>query len=150
MAGGPLLVAIFLSSIGKIGPLHFHMNHGMLHFMKEFGIGLFLACVGLKSGDVFFSVAVSAQGLSWILWGMAITIIPVLTVGMGLRLMFKTNYAALCGVLAGSMTDPPALSFATTTCGGEAPGLAYASVYPTTMILRIFLAQVFVILFFTV
>ena len=148
MAGGPLLVAILLSSLGKVGPFHFYVNHGMLHFMKEFGIGLFLACVGLKSGDVFFSVAFSAQGLNWILWAMAITIVPVLTVGLVLRAFLKTNYAALCGVLAGSMTDPPALAFATTSCGGEAPGLGYAAVYPTTMICRIFLAQLFVIIFF--
>lgn len=148
MAGGPLLVAILLSHFGKIGPFSFYMSHGALHFMREFGIGLFLACVGLICGDRFFQVAFSAQGLTWILWGCAITIIPVLTVGLVLRFFLKVNYAALCGLLAGSMTDPPALAFATASCNSEAPGLAYAAVYPTTMICRIFLAQIFVILFF--
>lgn len=148
MAGGPLLVAILLSHFGKVGPFSFYLSHGALHFMREFGIGLFLACVGLICGDRFFQVAFSAQGLTWILWGCAITIIPVLTVGLVLRLFLKVNYAALCGVLAGSMTDPPALAFATASCNSEAPGLAYAAVYPTTMICRIFLAQIFVILFF--
>lgn len=148
LAGGPMLVAILLCQLGKVGPFQFYMNHGALHFMKEFGITLFMACVGLKSGDVFFDVALSPTGLQWIAWGALITILPVGIMAFCLRIFFKANYAALCGVLSGCTTNPPVLVFGNTAVGSELPGVAFASVYPLTMILRIFLGQVFILLFF--
>ena len=146
LAGGPLLAALILNQMGRLGPLHFHMSHGALHVLREFGIVVFLAAVGLKSGAEFVDKAFTAQGLEWFLAGCCITILPVMIMGLVGRLVFKINYTALIGLMAGSMTDPPALAFATSTVNNEAPSMAYASVYPTVMILRILSAQIFVLL----
>lgn len=148
LAGGPMLVAILLCQLGRLGPFQFYVNHGALHFMKEFGITLFMACVGLKSGDVFFDIALSQTGLQWIACGAIITLVPIATMAFCLRSFFKANYAALCGVLSGATTNPPVLVFSNAAVGSELPGVAFASVYPLTMIMRIFLGQVFILLFF--
>jgi putative transport protein len=148
LAGGPLFVAIILSRLGHFGSLVWYMPPNANHFMREMGIALFLACVGLRAGHSFFDVLLNGDGLRWMLLGTIITLIPVLVIGFIGRKFCKLNYVSLCGVIAGSMTDPPALAFAQTVTGSEATSVAYATVYPLTMILRIFAAQLLVILLF--
>jgi putative transport protein len=147
IAGGPLLAAILLSQIGRIGPVVWYMPENANIALRELGIVLFLACVGLKAGDRFVEVIVSSSGLLWMGCAAVITILPLLIVGAFGRLVWKLNFMSLCGLLAGSMTDPPALAFANTTAGSDAPAVAYAAVYPLTMFLRIVVAQLIVVLF---
>ncbi|MFA6546148.1 MAG: putative transporter [Limisphaerales bacterium] len=147
LAGGPLIVAILLSRIGRIGPLLWYMPANANTLLRELGIALFLACAGLKAGEHFFHVLREGDGFKWMLCGAAITLVPLLIVGLGARLLGKLNYLNLCGLLSGSMTDPPALAFATSVTGSDAPSVAYATVYPLTMLLRIVVAQLLVLFF---
>jgi putative transport protein len=147
LAGGPLLVAILLSRIGHIGKLVWYMPPSANHLMREMGIALFLACVGLRSGGSFIEVLLHGGGLHWMLLGTIVTFVPIMVVGLVGRLFLKLNYVSICGVLAGSMTDPPALAFAQTMTNSEATSIAYATVYPLTMILRVFAAQFLVLSF---
>ncbi len=144
LAGGPLLVAIALSRIGRIGPFVWYMPISANYVLRETGIVLFLAAVGLGAGDVFVETLVHGDGLYWMACGAALTVGPLLVVAVVARLALGLNYLTLCGLLAGSMTDPPALSFATAVSGSEAPSLAYATVYPLTMILRVLSVQLLV------
>jgi putative transport protein len=144
LAGGPLIIAIVLSRVYKIGPLIWYMPNGANMMLRELGIVLFLACVGLLSGEHFVSTFKS-HGLQWIAMGAAITIIPVMLVGIIARGIFKTNYITLTGLLAGSMTDPPALAFAQNITGSDAPTVSYATVYPLVMLLRVMSVQVVVL-----
>jgi len=146
-AGGPLLAAILFSQIGRVGPLVSYMPDNANIALREFGIILFLACVGLKAGGHFFELLLNGDGLLWMGYGSLITVVPLLIVGLFGRLVWKLNFMNLCGLLSGSMTDPPALAFANTTAGSDAPALAYAAVYPLTMLLRIVTAQVLVLFF---
>lgn len=146
IAGGPLLLAIILSRIGRIGPLVWYMPASANTAFRELGIVLFLACVGLKAGEKFFGTVFTAEGLHWLLGGFAITVIPIALIGLVARLVFKLNFTVISGLLAGSMTDPPALAFANAVSGSDAPSVAYATVYPLTMLLRIVLVQVLVLL----
>ncbi|MBI5544415.1 MAG: putative transporter [Deltaproteobacteria bacterium] len=145
LAGGPLLVAIALSRIGKLGPLVWYMPISANFMLREVGIALFLACVGLKSGDRFVATLVQGDGLKWMGLAALITVVPLILVGLFSRLVYKMNYLSLCGLLAGSMTDPPALAFVTQVSGSEGPSIAYATVYPLTMFLRVLSAQFLVI-----
>jgi putative transport protein len=147
MAGGPLLVAIVLSRLGNIGPLVWYLPSSASIALRDVGIALFLACVGIKSGGHFVETLTHGHGVTWMLCGIFVTIVPMLIVAAIARLVLKVNYLTLCGLLAGSMTDPPALAFATTMTGSEAPSVAYASVYPLTMILRVLCAQLMIVLF---
>ncbi|MDR1729089.1 MAG: putative transporter [Prevotellaceae bacterium] len=144
LAGGPLLIAILLGYKGRIGKLSFYMTPGANHFMREFGIVLFLSCVGLLSGGQFVETILNG-GLQWMLYGIAITFIPIMLAGIIGRLL-KINYLKICGCIAGSMTDPPALEFANSISPEQAQSTAYATVYPLTMFLRVFLAQIFVLI----
>ncbi|MGC8742876.1 MAG: putative transporter [Verrucomicrobiia bacterium] len=145
LAGGPLLAAIILSRIGKIGPLVWYMPVNANIAMREFGIVLFLSCVGLKAGHQFIPTLVNGDGLLWMGCGALITLIPLLLVGFIGRIVWKLNFMNLCGILSGSMTDPPALAFANTIGKSDAPSIAYAAVYPLTMLLRILVAQLIVL-----
>jgi len=144
LAGGPLLVAILLSQIGRLGPLIWYMPLSANFMLREVGIALFLACVGLRAGDQFLRMLVAGPGLYWMACGALITLAPLLIVGCIARLVYRLNFVSLCGVLAGSMTDPPALAYANAMVGSDAPSMAYASVYPLTMLLRVVSAQVLV------
>jgi putative transport protein len=146
LAGGPLLVAIALSRIGRIGPLVWYMPMSANYMLREVGIVLFLAAVGLRAGDRFVSTLVEGPGLQWMAYGALITVVPILIVGAYARAVLKLNYLTLCGVLAGSMTDPPALAFASAAARSDAPAISYATVYPLTMILRVVAAQLIVLL----
>lgn len=148
LAGGPLLVAIILSRIGQIGGMSWYMPRSANLTMREFGIVLFLACVGLYAGGGFVQTIVDGPGLYWMGMAALITAVPLLTVGLIGRIMMKLNYVQLCGVLSGSMTDPPALAFANTMVGNESPSIAYATVYPLTMLLRVVTAQAIVLTLF--
>jgi putative transport protein len=147
IAGGPLILAIVLSRIGKIGPLVWHMPLNANLAFRELGMALFLACVGLKAGDKFFATAFTAEGLHWLIMGLAITIVPLLIIGVLARTIYKLNFTVISGLLAGSMTDPPALAFANAVCKSDAPSVAYATVYPLTMVARVLTVQILAILF---
>ncbi|HSI86357.1 MAG TPA: putative transporter [Candidatus Methylacidiphilales bacterium] len=147
LAGGPLLAAILLSWVGRVGPLVWYMPATANSALRELGIVLFLSCVGLKAGDKFFALLSNGEGLIWMLAGAVITLVPLLLVGLLARMWLKMNYMHVCGLLAGSMTDPPALAFAGTLTGSNAPSVAYATVYPLTMMLRILCAQLLVLIF---
>jgi len=146
LAGGPLVVALLVSRAGRIGPLVWYMPSSANLAFRELGITLFLAAVGLTAGQRFFSAAFSAQGLHWAMVALAVTMIPLLTVGVIARWRLRLNYVTLGGLLAGSTTDPPALAFASAIGQSDAPALAYATVYPLTMVLRIVTAQVLTLL----
>ena len=141
LAGGPLIVAILMGRLGKIGPLVIHMPINANTAFRELGIIFFLACVGLGAGAKFVETAFSATGLQWMALGAAVTVVPLLVVGVIARKWLKLNYLTIVGVLAGSMTDPPALAFANKLANSDYPALAYANVYPLTMLLRILVAQ---------
>jgi len=147
LAGGPLILAIILGRIGRIGPFLWYMPANANLAFRELGIVLFLACVGLKAGEKFFSTVFTPQGLTWLLAGLAITVVPLLVIGVIARLSLRMNYTAISGLLAGSMTDPPALAFANAICKSDAPSVAYATVYPLTMLLRIVAVQILVLMF---
>ena len=146
LAGGPLLVAILISRLGRIGPLVVHMPLNTNRALKDLGIILFLACVGLLAGENFFRTVFTSQGLSWVALGAAVTLLPLLIVGSIGRRFHKMNFMTLSGLLSGSMTDPPALAFATGMARCDSPAISYATVYPLTMILRIVLAQLIALL----
>ena len=147
LAGGPLVVAIVLARIGTIGKVYWFMPPSANLALREIGIVLFLSVVGLKAGGHFFQTLLSHDGLTWMGYGALITLIPLLVVGFLARWRGKFNYLTLCGLLAGSMTDPPALAFANGLREESgAPALAYATVYPLVMFLRIILPQVLAVL----
>lgn len=145
LAGGPLVVALVLSRLGHVGPLVWFMPPSANHALREIGIVLFLAVVGLKSGEHFFPVLLDGDGLRWMAWATLITLVPLLVVGLYARWVAKRNYLTICGLLAGSMTDPPALAFANAVAPSQAPALAYATVYPLVMCLRILAPQVMIL-----
>ncbi|HDT4162908.1 TPA: putative transporter [Enterobacter hormaechei subsp. steigerwaltii] len=148
LAGGPLIMALILGRIGSIGKLYWFMPPSANLALRELGIVLFLAVVGLKSGGDFVDTLVNGEGMSWVGFGIFITAIPLITVGLLARIFAKMNYLTLCGMLAGSMTDPPALAFANNlhaTSGAAA--LSYATVYPLVMFLRIITPQLLAVLF---
>ena len=151
LAGGPLIMALILGRIGRIGKLYWFMPPSANLALRELGIVLFLSVVGLKSGGDFVNTLVNGEGLSWIGYGALITAVPLITVGILARMLAKMNYLTMCGMLAGSMTDPPALAFANNlhpTSGAAA--LSYATVYPLVMFLRIITPQLLAVLFWSI
>ncbi|MDQ2178989.1 putative transporter [Marinifilum sp. D714] len=145
LAGGPLLIALILGHKGRIGKMDFYITPSANLFIRELGIALFLACVGLSSGKYFVETLLN-EGYIWMLYGMAITFVPLIIFAIIARIM-KLNYLSICGLLSGSMTDPPALEFANSIAPVQAQSTAYATVYPLVMFLRVLLAQVLVLLF---
>lgn len=151
LAGGPLIMALILGRIGSIGKLYWFMPPSANLALRELGIVLFLSVVGLKSGGDFIHTLVDGEGLSWIGYGALTTAVPLITVGILARMLAKMNYLTMCGMLAGSMTDPPALAFANNlhpTSGAAA--LSYATVYPLVMFLRIITPQLLAVLFWSI
>jgi putative transport protein len=148
LAGGPLVVAILLSRLGRVGPLVWHMPANTNLAFRELGIAMFLACVGLSAGPKFFSTVMSQDGLVWAGAALVVSMVPLLVAGIIGRRWMRLNFLVLSGLLTGSMTDPPALAFANGLAKSDAPSIAYATVYPATMLTRILMAQVMVLLFF--
>ncbi|EGJ7433475.1 putative transporter [Escherichia coli] len=151
LAGGPLIMALILGRIGSIGKLYWFMPPSANLALRELGIVLFLSVVGLKSGGDFVNTLVNGEGLSWIGYGALITAVPLITVGILARMLAKMNYLTMCGMLAGSMTDPPALAFANNLHPASgAAALSYATVYPLVMFLRIITPQLLAVLFWSI
>ena len=149
LAGGPLIVALVLGRIGRIRKQVWHMPANTNLAFREFGIALFFAAVGLSAGAKFFATVFSATGLQWLLAGACVTVVPLLLIGIFARVVLKLDFMALSGLIAGSMTDPPALAFASNVARSDAPTVAYATVYPLTTLLRILSAQVLAITLFS-
>jgi putative transport protein len=147
LAGGPLIIAILLSKYGHRFSLVSYTTASANLMLREIGIVLFLASVGIISGEKFIPTLTSGDGLIWMGYGAMITVLPLMIVGFYARIVSKRNYFEVCGLLSGSMTDPPALAFANGLAQSEAPSVAYATVYPLVMFLRIFIAQLLILLF---
>ncbi|MFN8325664.1 MAG: putative transporter [Flavobacteriaceae bacterium] len=148
LAGGPLLVALALSRFGNKVYLNNYTTNSANLMLRELGISLFLASVGLASGSKIAEAFTGSSGFIWIMMGISITLLPLLITGFVAKKYFKKNFFEICGLLAGASTDPPALAFAIKTAGNDTPSAIYATVYPLAMILRIIGAQL-LILFFT-
>jgi putative transport protein len=147
LAGGPLVVAILLGRFGFRLKLITYTTQSANLMLREIGITLFLASVGLASGGKFVETVVTGNGLLWIACGFIITTLPLLIVGTFGRKVMKLNYFTLMGLLSGSMTDPPALAYSNAYSGNDAPAIAYSTVYPLTMFLRVILAQILILSF---
>ncbi|MCE5178647.1 MAG: putative transporter [Porphyromonadaceae bacterium] len=146
LAGGPLIVAILISKFGPKYKLVTYTTMSANLMLREIGIAIFLACVGLGAGGNFVETVVNG-GYVWIGYGVIITVVPLLIIGMIGRRVCKLNYFTLMGLIAGSMTDPPALSYANATAGNDIPAVSYATVYPLTMFLRVISAQLLILIF---
>ncbi|WP_195595620.1 putative transporter [Coprobacter fastidiosus] len=147
LAGGPLVVAILIGRFGYKMKLVTYTSTSASLMLREIGICLFLASVGISAGGTFAETVFSGDGLLWVLWGFLITIIPLLIIGSIARGYYKINYFTLIGLIAGSNTDPPALAYANKTTSTDAPAVAYSTVYPLTMFLRVLTAQLLILLF---
>ena len=147
IAGGPLIIAILIGRFGYRMKLVTYTTTSANMMLREIGLVLFLASVGIKAGAGFWDTVVQGDGLKYVGCGFLITVIPILSIGTIARLKFKFNYFTIMGMLAGTYTDPPALAYANASCSKEAPAVGYSTVYPLSMFLRIFTAQI-VVLFF--
>lgn len=133
LAGGPLIVAILISRFGYRYKLVTYTTQSSNLLLRELGITLFLACVGLSAGEGFVDTIVNKGGVAWIGYGFIITLLPLLIIGCVGRYFYKLNYFTLMGLIAGSTTDPPALAYSNMAAGNDAPAVGYATVYPLTM-----------------
>jgi putative transport protein len=147
LAGGPLIIAILIGRYGYKIHLVTYTTTSANMMLREIGLVLFLASVGIKAGAGFFETVVEGDGLLYVLTGFLITIVPILIIGPIARLRYKFNYFTIAGMVAGTYTDPPALAYANSICSKEAPALGYSTVYPLSMFLRIFTAQIIVLFF---
>ena len=147
LAGGPFIVAILM---GYFGPRYHLVTYNTISanmMLREMGINLFLACVGLGAGQDFFRTLINEQGLQWIGYGLIITMIPILLGGIIGRYAFHINYYTLIGVLSGGNTNPPALAYANDRTASDTPSVGYATVYPFAMLLRIISIQILMMIF---
>ena len=147
LAGGPLIIAILLGRYGYKIHLVTYTTTSANMMLREIGLVLFLASVGIKAGNGFFETVVDGNGLLYVLTGFLITIIPIMIVGPIARIRYHFNYFTIAGMIAGTYTDPPALAYSNSICSKEAPALGYSTVYPLSMFLRIFTAQIIVLFF---
>lgn len=147
LAGGPLIIAILIGRYGYKIRLVTYTTTSANMMLREIGLVLFLASVGIKAGAGFLETVVEGDGLLYVLTGFLITVIPIMIIGPIARMKFKFNYFTIAGMIAGTYTDPPALAYANSICSKEAPAVGYSTVYPLSMFLRIFTAQI-VVLFF--
>jgi putative transport protein len=147
MAAGPLLVALVISRFGGISSIHSFLNQSAILFMKDFGICLFFAAVGIHAGESFYETFTRYNGWTWIGYGLMVTILPLLVMLAIARLVFRINYLPLLGIMSGTYTDPAALAFSTSYYKTDLSTQAYATVYPLVTILRILVAQLLVLYF---
>ena len=147
LAGGPLVVAILISRFGYHYKLITYTTQSANLMLREIGITLFLACVGISAGDGFVDTIVNNGGFAWLGYGFIITFVPLMIIGCIGRYFCKVNYFTLMGLIAGSTTDPPALAYSNATAGNDAPSVGYATVYPLTMFLRVLTAQLLILFF---
>ena len=146
IAGGPLIIAILIGRFGYKMHLVTYTTTSANLMLREIGLVLFLASVGIKAGANFVDTVVAGDGLLYVMTGFLITIIPVLIIGTVARKIYKFNYFTIMGMLAGATTDPPALAYANASCPKDAPAIGFSTVYPLSMFLRIFTAQLIVLL----
>lgn len=146
LAGGPLIISILISRFGYKMKLVSYTTVSANLMLREIGLSLFLASVGIKAGGNFINTVVEGDGLLYVLCGFLITIIPIICIGPIARLKYKMNYFTLMGMIAGTYTDPPALAYANQVAGNDAPALGYTTVYPLSMFLRIITAQVLILI----
>lgn len=146
LAGGPLVVAILIGRFGYKLKLVTYTTMSANLMLREIGLSLFLASVGIKAGETFVQTVVDGDGLLYVGCGFLITVLPILIMGTVARMHYKLNYFTLMGLIAGSTTDPPALAYANQTAGNDAPAVGYSTVYPLAMFLRILTAQVIILL----
>lgn len=147
MAAGPLLVALLISRYGGISSIHSFLNQSAILFMKDFGICLFFAAVGIHAGESFYQTFITYNGWTWIGYGLIITVLPLLVMLLLARIVFRINYLPLLGIMSGTYTDPAALAFSTSYFRTDLSTQAYATVYPLVTILRILVAQLLVLYF---
>lgn len=147
LAGGPLVVAILLSRFGYKVKLVTYTSSSASLMLRELGICLFLAAVGIGAGKGFADTVFNYQGMWWVIWGFIITFFPLLIVGCIARGVYKFNYLTIMGMMSGGYTDPPALAYANNSTGSDAPAVAYSTVYPLTMFLRVVAAQALILIF---
>ncbi len=147
IAGGPLIIAILIGRYGYKFHLVTYTTTSANMMLREIGLALFLASVGIKAGNGFWDTVVQGDGLKYVYTGFLITVIPILVIGTIARLKYKFNYFTIMGMLAGTCTDPPALAYANSVCSKDAPAVGYSTVYPLSMFLRIFTAQIIVLFF---
>jgi len=145
IAGGPLIIAILIGKFGYRIHLVTYTTTSANMMLREIGLVLFLAAVGIKAGAGFWQTVVQGDGLKYVYTGFLITVIPILIIGPLARLRYKFNYFTIMGMIAGTYTDPPALAYANSICSKEAPAIGYSTVYPLSMFLRIFTAQLIVL-----
>lgn len=145
-AAGPLIVALLISRYGGISFIHSYINNGAIHFMKDFGICLFFAAVGIHAGEGFYENFIKYNGWNWLIYGSAITFIPLIMMVIVGRVFMKINFLQLAGIMSGSYTDPAALSFSTNYLENDVPIQSYAQVYPLVTIARIFTASLLILL----
>jgi len=147
LAGGPLIVALFISRFGNLVRIYNYTTYSANLMLRELGVALFLASIGLSTGTVLIKVFKEGKGFEWIAIGFVITVVPLLIAGFAARLIAKKSFFQICGLLAGASTDPPALAFALQMAGNNVPSQTYATVYPLAMIARIIAAELFVLFF---
>ena len=147
LAAGPLIIAILIGRFGYRMKLVTYTTTSANMMLREIGLVLFLASVGIKAGGGFWETVVDGDGLKYVYTGFLITIIPILLVGTFARIKYKFNYFTIMGMIAGTYTDPPALAYANSVCSKDAPSIGYSTVYPLSMFLRIFTAQIIVLFF---
>lgn len=147
IAGGPLIIAILIGRYGYEVHLVTYTTTSANMMLREIGLMLFLASVGIKAGDGFLETVIQGDGVKYVYTGFLITIIPILIIGIIARKKYKFNYFTIMGMIAGTYTDPPALAYANSICSKEAPSIGYSTVYPLSMFLRIFTAQIIVLFF---
>ena len=145
LAGGPLVVAILFSRFGYKIKLVTYTSSSASLMLRELGICLFLASVGIAAGDGFIKNVFNATGMWWVIWGFVITVVPLIIVGIIARRKWGINYLTIMGLVSGACTDPPALAYATGSTGSDQPAVAYSTVYPLTMFLRVVAAQALIL-----
>lgn len=145
LAGGPLVVAILLSRFGYKAKLVTYTSSSASLLLRELGICLFLASVGISAGKGFVEAVFNYTGMWWVIWGFIITVVPLIIVGAIARGRYGINYLSIMGMFSGGCTDPPALAYATNTTGNDEPAVAYSTVYPLTMFLRVVVAQALIL-----
>ncbi len=147
LAGGPLIIALLISQFGNRARIYNYTTYSANLMVRELGIALFLASIGLSTGSVLISVFKSGKGFEWMAIGFAITVVPLLITGFAARILAKKSFFEICGLLSGASTDPPALAFALQLAGNSVPSLTYATVYPLVMIARIIVAELLILYF---
>lgn len=144
MAGGPIVVGILVGSLGSRAHFISYTTPSASLMLRKLGLSLYLACLGIEAGYQFFDTVVRPEGLMWVGIGFALTVVPVLVIGVAALLTHKYDFGTICGILCGSMANPMALSYANDTLKGDSASISYTSVYPLGMFVRVVIAQVLI------